>query len=81
MDEYHDTVDQAFRQSMSAGSRRVEWNFNDPMVAYYWRNEFARLGFSKISVEYIAADAFYEPPSVNKIDIAKLEHSYARWAR
>jgi hypothetical protein len=80
MKEYRDMVGQAFRQSIAAGNRNVEWNFNQPMVAYYWRNEFARLGIGNISVKYTAADEFYEPPSVNKIDIAKLEQLYARWA-
>jgi len=43
--------DQAFRQIIAAGSRKIEWHFSDSGTAWFWKNEFARLNY-KITVKY-----------------------------
>jgi hypothetical protein len=48
---YRDIIEQAGRQIIASGSRKIEWHFSDPRVAEFWRREFARLNF-KITVRY-----------------------------
>jgi len=61
LDEYKDTVRQAFQQNYRSGGRKVEWHFSDPRASYYWRNEFARLGYSNIKVEYTPYSELRDP--------------------
>jgi len=51
-DEYTKITNQAFRQTYAARSRKIEWHFSDPRVAAFWKDEFARLDFNKITVKY-----------------------------
>ena len=48
---YIDTRDQAFRQILAAGGRKIEWHFSDSGAAWFWKNEFARIGY-RITVKY-----------------------------
>jgi hypothetical protein len=70
MNEYKETVAQAFRQNYSSGGRLVEWHFSDPLVAGYWRGEFERLRYENIRVFY----TFYNKPFSN--DAEKFEGTY-----
>jgi hypothetical protein len=51
LDEYKETIDQAFRQMYAAGSRKIEWHFSNQRAAEFWKGEFAELGY-KITVKY-----------------------------
>jgi hypothetical protein len=51
LDEYKETIDQAFRQMYAAGSRKIEWHFSNQRAAEFWKGEFADLGY-KITVKY-----------------------------
>jgi hypothetical protein len=48
---YIETRNQAFRQILAAGSRKLEWHFSDSSAAWFWKNEFARLNY-RITVKY-----------------------------
>jgi hypothetical protein len=69
MHEYEDIKDQGFRQNYSSGGRKVEWHFDDPQVANYWRNEFAKLKYDNITVKYTAYNPLYNP-NIDKMLLA-----------
>jgi hypothetical protein len=48
---YIETRNQAFRQMLAAGSRKIEWHFSDSGAAWFWKNEFARIGY-RITVKH-----------------------------
>jgi hypothetical protein len=51
LDEYKETINQAFRQMYAAGSRKIEWHFSNQRAADFWKREFAELDYS-ITVKY-----------------------------
>jgi len=66
MNEYEDIKNQGFRQNSLSGGRKVEWHFDDPQVANYWRNEFGKLNYKNITVYYTAYNSLYDP-DINKM--------------